>query len=1693
MASTNGNWRFLASVVALVVAVLALTPLPANAQCVGADVTADVVAMDQVIVYNRLGAFNPAGMIYALARDVFPNTAVVEDFANSCASVACTPGQVHLRADKRPRPLTLRANAGQTLCIQFTNLLNPMAITDAGNAAPGIGVPPLVSEQPVTRTAGLHIHGMQVVGGIHSDASNVGLNAGSLVAPGGSTTYTVYAEKEGAYTVSSGASMGGEGGSGAIASGLFGVMNVEPAGAEWYRSQLTRAEMDMATTGFTAAGQPILDYGAVYPVGHPYAGKPILGMLDGTEIFHSDLNAVITGPGQGGFAGETPSPQYPNRGQPFREFTVAFHDEVKIVQAFPGWFNNLKFTLGSVKDGFAINYGTGGIGAEIIGNRLGVGPMHECADCKYEEFFLTSWAVGDPAMIVDVPANAGLEACDPALNNCAAVGPKATKAFYPDDPSNVWHGYLNDRTKIRNIHVGTEHHIFHLHAHQWLFAPLDSGSNYLDAQAIGPGSSFTYEIAWGGGNRNKTAGDSIFHCHFYPHFAQGMWGLWRVHDVFEQGSVLNLDGTVASRGLVDGEIAGGGYDPAGTPVAGGTPIPGLVPLPTIGMPPMPGSFVADTDGDTVPDTPFLGYPFYIPGEPGHRPPTPPLDLVADGGLPRHVITEGTVHAVQTPLNFEKELVTAVGVEVPETGTAAEKAAMAFHGPQPGGVFHSTFTPTNAPALFEVNGLPPNAGSPYAEPCRSDGSAYYGGALGTLIGNPRSYKASVIELEVQLNKVGWHFGQQRIITLDQDVADTLAGIRAPEPFVMRANTGDCVDFDHTNLVPSIYQLDDFQVKTPTDVIGQHIHLVKFDVMSADGAANGWNYEDGTMSPNEIQERIAALNGDHALPGDPFGLIDLGGGVVTNLVAAPFSGPCPPATVAAGGCQGARTTRQRWHIDPIYDDSGYERGLGNVFTHDHYGPSTHQQVGLYATLLVEPEGSQWRDPETGVLMGSRPDGGPTSWRADIIPPDPGDAYREFYLEFGDFQLAYRGAAGDGGLLNGPNTPVNPSDRIEPGLPFVLQPNPATCGVGQCRPEAISAADPGTFVVNYRNEPLALRVRDPATNAQAPGLAGDLAYAFSSTVTRADARLNTPPAAWPYGVQTATSGALTGDPFTPTLRVYEGDPVSLRVQVGAHEEGHNFSMNGIRWLQSFGTSWSGYRSSQMMGISEYFRFEVPGISSAKGSVGFEDYMYQTGASVDARWNGTWGLMRAYDDLRPDLLPLPNNPDGKAPSATGGAFQGVCPRGAPSRKYTVVAARAADILPGGTLVYNPGPGAAGPAGPLHDPTALLYVLKEDIDKQTGMLAAGRRVEPLILRAAAGECLDITLENLLPAALHGPDPAFPLTTADLAGFNLLPMIVNDFNANQLRPSSNVGLHAQLVEYDMTGGDGMNVGFNPMVDAKGNLQTTAGPGQTVKYRWYAGRIDQDDVAGTLTAVPVEFGAINLMGADPIKHSNKGLIGALIVEPVGSLWAAAGEVGTDGLLTRSAVTVTHPGGSFRDFVGIFQDDVNGRFADGSPVPTVSEEEEPEDSGMKGLNYRTDPIWFRLPIGPTADPQVTRLVDFTDAFAGDPVTPIFTAAPCEEIRFRVLKPGGHNRNSVFTLHGHLWARHPFNQDSTVIGANLNTAHTFWHGEQMGHGASNHINVIPLHGAGGVTCATGDYLYRDMTPVHAYNGEWGVVRVQ
>ena len=144
-------------------------PGPSSAQSCARTLTADVVAFDQVFFWNRLGAVQPQGQMFALRRDVVP-----------ISGRALAPGNVQLRPDKRPRPMVLRMNVGDCLKISFQNYL--------ANA-------PTDQEQAATRWASIHVIGLQLVGGIGSDGLNAGANVSGLVPPGGTALYPLYAAR----------------------------------------------------------------------------------------------------------------------------------------------------------------------------------------------------------------------------------------------------------------------------------------------------------------------------------------------------------------------------------------------------------------------------------------------------------------------------------------------------------------------------------------------------------------------------------------------------------------------------------------------------------------------------------------------------------------------------------------------------------------------------------------------------------------------------------------------------------------------------------------------------------------------------------------------------------------------------------------------------------------------------------------------------------------------------------------------------------------------------------------------------------------------------------------------------------------------------------------------------------------------------------------------------------------------------------------------------------------------------------------------------------------------------------------------------------------------------------------------------------------------------------------------------------
>jgi hypothetical protein len=1261
-----------------------------------------------------------------------------------------------------------------------------------------------------------------------------------------------------------------------------------------------------------------------------------------------------------------------------------------------------------------------------------------------------------------------------------------------------------------------------------MHTPNDPNSSYLDSQLISPGQAYTLEIDYnGGGNRNQTLGDSIFHCHFYPHFAAGMWSLWRVHDVFEGGTPLSNGVPVSGgRALPDGEIASG------------APIPAIVPLPTKAMAPIPAKvqivpvmdpkvpsqldgYAAQVtnqcdrmDGKNIGTCTNPGFPFFVPGVAGHRAPAPPLDFAPaltasgtpitkngqqvylDGGLARHVILSGTESIERhNQWDFTKEDQTLTAVEVPEDGTSVEKAAMAYNGTRN----HPSYMPDGQSGTFITNGLPrgPQPGAPFADPAVDD----QGQPTGTTV---RRYKAADIQTDVVFNKKGWHYPQQRFLTLWSDVKPTVAGTAAPEPFFFRANSkSDIIEYWYTNLVPNYYELDDFQVRTPTDIIGQHIHLVKFDVLASDGAANGYNYEDGTLSPSEVVARIDAIRlGNNCAPNDP-----RNGTFICPVAKDPTPANGYPIDFGAPppgqSWKGASTTIQRWYPDPLVgcpwppcsgSQQNGDRTLRTVFTHDHFGPSTHQQAGLYAGLVVEPQGSTWLDPETGTPYGGGADGGPTSWQANIVAGSGGaDSYREFNLEFQDLALAYDSSSKGSAVPYPTNPPVTITPTTYPwgwvdctpstgDTHAINSPAATSRGGNGCKINNLAAGPTlisggvaqGTMSVNYRNEPVPFRVSDPKCPQPGTGChnaanpATDLSYAFVS-MNRLDTTLNTQPV-YPKPIDTTGQNTFKfppallscancvqgNDPYTPMLRAFQGDRVQVRVLVGAHLFNHNFGIEGVKWLFEPSASTSGYRDNQAMGISEHYemQFTVP---TSQANVA--DLLYMPGSGVNDLAQGLWGIMRTYNaggnpSSVQSLKPLPNNPGGGVTLKSSAS----CPANATGRQTYNVAA----IYNATGLTYNSrdtGQFITNSAG------AMLYVFADASGKP---LTTTPR-DPLVLRARAGECIQVNLFNAFPtsnAIFTTPDGNAPsnLPTADVPLF----------------PSSVVGMHSQLVSYDVSQNNGVNVGINPL--------QTIGPcqgGQCAprQYLWYAGNVVTNP-DGTTTGIPIELGSANLIASDPLEQQPLAMIGALIIEPAGSRWSQI--VGSNVMVD---VNDANSNFAYREFVSILQNNVyltQGAF--------------------NAMNFGSEPMSYRFMNQSGSSPSNFDTVDVSRAFSntmtnpfngapqGEPQTQIYCAKAGTAVRFRNLHPDGLGGfpDDVWTLHGHVWQEEPYVSSATVNSVALgNNPNSEWFGARDGFGPGNHFDVL-IDKAGGTNGIKGDYLFKSMPVGEFTAGNWGIMRV-
>jgi hypothetical protein len=767
-------------------------------------------------------------------------------------------------------------------------------------------------------------------------------------------------------------------------------------------------------------------------------------------------------------------------------------------------------------------------------------------------------------------------------------------------------------------------------------------------------------------------------------------------------------------------------------------------------------------------------------------------------------------------------------------------------------------------------------------------------------------------------------------------------------------------------------------------------------------------------------------------------------------------------------GAQTTIQRWYLDPLLDDSGVDRTLRTVFTHDHFGPSTHQQAGLYAGLLVEPMGSNWTSNDGAQTFGSRPDGGPTSWQARILTSNAADSYREFMLEFQDLQLAY--ATASTGTTTPPITKPSADPKkgwIDPAYAINAPSQSTTTATPNLISTGMDPTPPGTMSVNYTNEPLGYRV----------GQFADLSYAYDNSI------------------QKTVNPLDPADPITPLMRAYQNDNVQVRVLVGAHVFAHQFNLEGPRWFAEPSWQNSGYRSAQAMGLSEHFEllFKVP--SSSAPSTGRKcpdgmsaancaDYLYSPSLDDTGLANGMWGLFRAYDPTKvaTKLQPLPNNSIGPGANVSYSTCPATLAPPATKRTFNITAVTSQKALANqnpfpGTLVFNdrdkPSPG--NPAGnPLYNALGVMYVRTEDLDPATGALKPGVPVEPLVLRANAGDCIVVNLTNGI--AANSTVFTQPFTWA--APFNSIPV--------QNKMSMNVGLHPQLLSYDGAQSNGINVGWN----SQGQKDQAVPYGKTITYQWYAGRIDRG-AGGALAYTPVEFGSLNLFPSDPLFQHINGLFGSMIIEPAGATWKC-GEAasladcdpsgGAPPASRASATVTTASGGKFREFALMISDDIRI-----SPNPDGS-----TNSGA--VNYRTEPWKFRYTGNATNDFSCFMSNQLIQSPPQDPKTPIFTAAVGDSVRFRLTHPFGTGTSQVFLVNGHSWQRNPYTSDpmpafgSTGIGNNIFSQQL---GSRDNHGSTDHADIV-IDKAGGEAGRPGDYLYGVFVNNQVNQGSWGVFRV-
>jgi manganese oxidase len=780
----------------------------------------------------------------------------------------------------------------------------------------------------------------------------------------------------------------------------------------------------------------------------------------------------------------------------------------------------------------------------------------------------------------------------------------------------------------------------------------------------------------------------------------------------------------------------------------------------------------------------------------------------------------------------------------------------------------------------------------------------------------------------------------IFVLNEDKAAVLNGTKTPNPLAIRADAGDCIAVTLTN------ELTHTQDDQSPDVnmfhaVNIHIHFVQFDVQGSDGVITGLNFETAVLpdfgtsgettlaapaAAGATQIQVASTSG--LVPGVS---IEVGQGetdteVVTKITAIngntlTLNAPLQNAH-ASGERTGVEFVQYRWYADSQN---------GTVFFHDHVDALHSWGHGLFGALIEEPPGSTFHDPVTGAPIRSGP-------IADIYTTgsagygEKGD-FREFVL----FQ--HEGIRGSGSAQGCEMASFN----LRSAPLIDRDPNAASTATP-------AGAEVPDGVGNYN---MGAEADNPAIPCTAIGTSND-PYVFSSVAH--------------------------GDPPTPILRAYVGDPVVIR-QVGLDEQVGDLRITGHRFAEETFNPNGVLTDAGTAGISEKMDYVLDG-----GAGQFPgDYLYYSGRSLELE-SGAWGIFRVMNTLHtsgpdaleplPDRTPPPSGPGfptltftgGAPPPAAAGPDPSTCPASAPVRSYDV------SIFNGITFDKGqPGESDAAAGGSW----AVMYALSRD---EAAIKAGTKPVVPLVIRADAGDCLRITLHNDLPT--------------------------DNFTWTWGSGSTRAGLNIGNVIYNPLDSYGAAIGYDP--------DSTVAPGQSRIYTYY---------------VDKETGANLILNMGNESSWRAGAYGALIAEPAGSTWTdpVTGD-SLDGQSGLAADIHLPDGTAFREFTTIFSDREPQMGHDVMPYPTTF----PDtylDYNQQSLTQQEGDI--------TTDPPLWQ--QNSDSVIGsDPATPTFQAIAGDPVRWRVLDAAGDDA-IAFQVAGH-----SFPLDHGLAGSQIIEARTLLGGE-------------------------------------------------